>query len=288
MLRRLISEDIELVTLPAADPGMVRADPGQTEQCLANLAVNARDAMPNGGKLVIETSNVTLDQEYAARHPGANTGDYVVLAVTDTGIGMTEEVMSHVFEPFFTTKGVGEGTGLGLSTCYGIVSMLGGYIDVKSRPGEGSTFEVYLPRVNEPASQPQVRDKSDELPLGTETVFLVEDEPLVRSMASEVLREQGYTVVESTNGVEALRVAEERDGEEIHLLLTDVVMPQMGGSELAERLRTQHPETRVLFTSGYTDEAVVHQDPLQNGTDFIRKPFTLAALALQVREVLDR
>ena len=288
MLRRLISEDIELVTLPAADSGMVRIDPGQMEQCLTNLAVNARDAMPDGGKLVIKTSNVSLDQEYAGRHPGANTGDYVVLAVTDTGIGMTEEVMSHVFEPYFTTKGVGEGTGLGLSTCYGIVSMLGGYIDVKSRPGQGSTFEVYLPRVDEPASQAPVRDKSDELPLGTETVFLVEDEPLVRSMASLVLRERGYTVVESTNGVEALRVAKERGEEEIHLLLTDVVMPQMGGSELAERLRTQHPETRVLFTSGYTDEAVVRPDPLQNGADFIKKPFTPAALALKVREVLDR
>ncbi len=288
MLRRLIGEDIELVTLPAPDSGMVRVDPGQIEQCLTNLAVNARDAMPNGGKLIIETSNVTLDQEYAGCHPGANTGEHVVLKVTDTGIGMTEEVKSHIFEPFFTTKGVGEGSGLGLSTCYGYVSKFGGYIAVKSRLGEGSTFRVYLPRVDEPASQPPVRDKSDQLPICTETVFLVEDEPMVRSMITQVLRARGYTVVESTNGGEALRVAEERGGEEIHLLLTDVVMPLMGGRDLAERLRTQHPETRVLFTSGYTDEAVVRLGPLESGTDFIQKPFTPATLALKVQELLDR
>ena len=253
-----------------------------------NLAVNARDAMPNGGKVIIETFNVTLDQEYARHHLGANTGDHVVLVVTGTGIGMTEEVKSHVFEPFFTTKGVGEGTGLGLSTCYSVVSKSGGHITVESEPGKGATFEVYLPRVDEPASQPPVHDKSDELPRGTETVFLVEDEPMVRSMASQVLREQGYTVLESTNGVEALRVAEERASEELHLLLTDVVMPLMGGIDLAERLRKQHPETRVLFTSGYTYEADVRPDPLESGTDFIQKPFAPATLALKVREVLDR
>ena len=213
---------------------------------------------------------------------------HAVLAVTDTGIGMTEEVKSHVFEPFFTTKGVGEGTGLGLSTCYGIVSKFGGYIAVISGPGRGSTFEIYLPHVDEPASKPPVRDKSDELPRGAETVLLVDDEPTVRSVASQVLREQGYTVLESTNGVEALKVAEEHASEELHLLFTDVVMPLMGGRDLAERLRTQHPETRVLFTSGYTEEAVVRPDPLQSGTDFIQKPFTPAALALKVRAVLDR
>ena len=288
MLRRLIGEDMELVTLPALDLGMVRVDPGEMGQVLTNLAVNARDAMPNGGKLIIETLSVTFDQEYARRHPEANTGDYVVLEVTDTGIGMTEEVKSHIFEPFFTTKGVGEGSGLGLSTCYGIVSKSGGHITAESEPGKGATFKVYLPHVDGPASQPTVRDNPDELPLGTETVFLVEDEPVVRSMASRVLREQGYTVLESENGVEALRVAEERASGELHLLLTDVVMPLMGGRDLAERLGRQHPETRVLYTSGYTDEAVVRPDPLGRGTDFIQKPFTPATLALKVREVLDR
>ncbi len=289
MLRRLIGEDIELMTLAAPDSGMVRADPGQMEQVLTNLAVNARHAMPDGGKVIIETLDVGIDQEHAERHPETNTGDYVVLAVTDTGIGMTKEVKSHVFEPFFTTKGVGEGTGLGLSTCYGIVAKSGGYITVESEPGKGATFKVYLPRVGEPPSQPTpARDKLEESPLGTETVFLVEDEPIVRNMASQVLREQGYNVLESTNGVEALKVVEERASEELHLLLTDVVMPLMGGRDLAERLRTQHPETRVLYTSGYTDVAVVHADPGESSTDFIQKPFTPVALALKVREVLDR
>ena len=176
---------------------------------------------------------------------------------------------------------------MGLSTCYGIVSKSGGHITVESEPGKGSTFKVNLPRVDEPASQPTGRDKSD-LPLGSETVFLVEDEPSVRRMASQVLREQGYTVLESTNGVEALRVAEKHASEELHLLLTDVVMPLMGGRELAEQLRKQHPETRVLFTSGYTEEADGHQDPLQSGSNFIQKPFTPATLALKVQEVLDR
>ena len=266
----------------------VRVDPGEMEQVLTNLAVNARAAMPNGGKLIIETSYLTLNESDARHHLGANTGDYVVLTVTDVGIGMTEELKSHVFEPFFTTKGVGEGTGLGLSTCYGIVSKSEGHITVESEPGKGTTFKVYLPRIDEPASQLPVREKSDELPLGTETVFLVEDEPMVRRMASQVLREQDYTVLESTNGVEALRFAEERVSEEFHLLLTDVVMPLMGGRDLAERLRTQHPETRVIFTSGYTDEAVGRLDPLRSGSDFIQKPFTPATLALKVREVLDR
>ena len=287
MLRRFIGENVELVTLPAPYPAMVRIDTGQTEQVLTNLLVNARDAMPNGGKLTIKTSNVMLDQEGARRHPEAKTGDYVVLEVTDTGIGMTEEVMSHIFEPFFTTKGVGEGTGLGLSTCYGIVSKIGGHITVECEPGNGSTFKVYLPRVDEAASQPPMREKSDELPLGTETVFLVEDEPVVRKMASQVLRNQGYTVLESTNGVEALRVADEHASGELHLLLTDIVMPLMGGRDLAERFRMQHPETRVLYISGYTDEAVLRPDPLKTGTDFIQKPFTPVTLALKVREVLD-
>jgi len=201
---------------------------------------------------------------------------------------MTEEVKSHIFEPFFTTKGIGEGTGLGLSTCYGIVSKSGGHITVESEPGKGATFEVYLPRVDEAASQRPARDKSGELPRGTETVFVVEDEPSVRRMASQVLHEQGYSVLESTNGVEAWRVAEERASEELHLLLTDIVMPLMGGRDLAERLTRQQPETRVIYTSGYTDEENVRPDPLQSGTDFIQKPFTPANLAFKVREVLDR
>ena len=285
MLRRLIGENIELVTLPAPELSLVMVDPSQIEQVLVNLAVNARDAMPDGGKLTIMTADVFLGPD-SMQFVDLPPGRYVRLSVSDTGVGMSSEVQARVFEPFFTTKEVGKGTGLGLATCYGIVKQSGGDIRVMSEPGKGSTFEVFLPALSEDAVDAGAVSHPGDLPRGTETVLLVEDEPLVRSMASQVLREQGYTVLESTNGVEALRVVEERGEERIHLLLTDMVMPQMGGSELAERLRTQHPETGVLFTSGYTDAAVVHQDLLQSGTDFIHKPFTPAALAQKIRSVL--
>jgi two-component system cell cycle sensor histidine kinase/response regulator CckA len=287
MLRRLIGEHIKLVTLPAATLGFIKVDPSQFEQVLVNLAVNARDAMPDGGKLILETSNVTLDKYDALKHTGLIPGDYILLAVSDTGIGMTKEVKAHLFEPFFTTKEKGKGTGLGLSTCYGIIQQSGGYIWAYSEQGQGTTIKIYLPRVDEaPSTQPR-REKESYLPQGSETVLLVEDEPLVRKFAYRVLHEQGYTVLEAVNGDDALRVAQEYAGEEIHLLLTDVVMPQMGGKELADQLKLLRSNIKVLFTSGYTDNAIVHQGVMNPGFAFLEKPFSPADLVYKVREVLD-
>ena len=246
MLRRLIGEDVELVTLPARDLGLARVDPGQMEQVLINLAVNARDAMPYGGKLIIGTGNLTLSGAQTKPHPELATGNYVFLSVRDTGSGMDEDVKAHIFEPFFTTKDVGQGSGLGLSTCYGIVAQSGGHITIDSEPGRGTTVKIYLPRVDEVAPLLPLRDEYGYLPVGTETVLLVEDEPALRAVASHVLREQGYSVLEAANGVEALSIAREHAGTNIALLLTDVVMPLMGGTELAERLSEIHTETRIL------------------------------------------
>jgi PAS domain S-box-containing protein len=287
MLRRIIGEDIELVTLPTEDLGRIRVDPGQVEQVLVNIAVNSRDAMPNGGKLTIETDNVTLDETYAARHVGVTPGEYVMLAVSDTGIGMTREVKEHLFEPFFTTKDAGKGIGLGLATCYGIVKQNGGNIWVYSEPGRGTTFKIYFPRVALEAEALPMRDESGYLPRGTETVLLVEDDPAVRTMAVRVLWEQGYTVLEAGNGEEALETAREHEGKTIHLLLTDVVIPQRGGKGLADCLRAERPDTKVLFMSGYPGEAVVHHGVLDSGTAFLHKPFSPSVLARKVREVLD-
>jgi len=288
MLRRLIGEDIELVTLLAEDLGRVKVDPDQIEQVVVNLAVNARDAMPEGGKLTLEAINVTLDEAHARQHSGVTPGEYVMLAVSDTGAGMTEEVKAHLFEPFFTTKEVGKGTGLGLATCYGIVKQSGGNIWVHSEPGQGTTFRIYLPRVEEEGEALPKRDKKGYLPRGTETVLLVEDEPSVRDVAARTLREQGYTVLEAATGDEALRVASEHGGKTIHLLLTDVVMPQMGGKVLAGRLRANRPDIRVIFFSGYPSEAIAHYGVLDPGTAFLLKPFSPAVLARKAREVLDR
>ena len=288
MLRRLIGEDVELVTIPALDLGLVKADPGQIEQVLANLAVNARDAMPDGGKLTIEMSDVTLDDAFATLHSGVRPGDYVMLAVSDTGTGMEKDVKEQIFEPFFTTKDVGEGTGLGLSTCYGIVSQIGGHLMVESEPNRGSTFRAYLPRVSETADRLLVRDQRDDLPLGSETVLLVDDEPMLRDTASRFLRERGYTVLEAANGIDALRMAEDQPADGLDLLITDVVMPLMGGKELAQRLSVQHPKTRVLLTSGYTNEGLVLPDAREPRNDFLPKPFTLPVLSQKVRAVLDK
>ena len=285
MLRRLIGEDVELVTLLAEHLGAVWADPGHIEQVLVNLAVNARDAMPGGGKLTIETSNVTLDAESAARHVGMAPGEYVLLAVSDSGYGMAPEILEHIFEPFFTTKELGGGTGLGLSTCYGIVKQSGGWIWAYSEPGQGTTFKIYLPRIRaeaeafSPASSAALRG-------GTETVLLVEDNAQVRDIALRSLRERGYRVLQAANGGEALRAAENQS-EPIALLLTDVVMPQMGGSELVERVRALRPQIKVLYTSGYTEHALVHREVLGPGIAFLPKPFDPAGLARKVREVLD-
>ena len=288
MLRRLIGEDIELVTLPAANLEPVKADPGQIEQVLINLAVNAQDAMGEGGKLTIETANVTLDAGYVRQHGDASPGRHVMLTVSDTGMGMSEEVQDYIFEPFFTTKEVGKGTGLGLATCFGIVQQSGGHIEVRSEPGRGTSFKVYLP-VTEEASedQPEIVDSSSSAQ-GQETVLLAEDEPLVRSMAATVLRDRGYAVLQAANGEEALGAVQKHGGEGIDLLLTDVVMPQMGGPELAEKLHASHPNIKVLFTSGYIGEYLSQLNTLNTGTEFLAKPYLPETLAVKVREVLDR
>jgi two-component system, cell cycle sensor histidine kinase and response regulator CckA len=288
MLRRIIGEDIELITLLAGDLGRVKIDPGQIEQVILNLAVNSRDAMPSGGKLTIETANVVLDEEYAHAHVAVIPGHYVRLSISDTGVGMPRELKEKVFEPFFTTKEKGKGTGLGLSMVYGIVKQIGGNIWVYSEPGHGTTFKIYLPRVEEQLDTFDALDETDSFPRGGETVLLVEDDPSVQDLALRLLRQQGYTVLEAANGVAALHVAQEHGGEKIHLLLTDVVMPQMGGKELADQLKIFRPDVKVLYTSGYTDDAIVHHGVLEPGTHFLQKPFSLKTLSHKVREVLDR
>jgi PAS domain S-box-containing protein len=287
MLRRLIGEDVEMVTTLKLDLGRVKVDPGQIEQVIMNLAVNARDAMPEGGKLLIETSNVEIDEDYARSHSPMMPGKYVMVVVSDTGCGMDQETQARIFEPFFTTKEKGRGTGLGLATVYGIVKQSGGFIWVSSEPGQGSTFKVYFPRVEEvvPAAEPsRIRPK---LARGSETVLVVEDEEGVRSLVRETLASQGYKVLEAAGAAQALEIAEQHT-EPIHLLLTDVVMPQTGGKELFKRLSPLHPETKVLYMSGYTDDAVVRQGILEAGTFFLQKPFPPNALLLKIREVLKK
>jgi CheY-like chemotaxis protein len=286
MLRRLIGEDIELVTLLAPDLGSVRADVGQIEQAILNLAVNARDAMPTGGKIIVETSNADLDETYARTHIGVTPGHYVTFSMSDTGCGMSPEVRERVFEPFFTTKE--QGTGLGLSTVYGIVRQIGGSIWLYSEPGQGTTFKIYLPRVKEKADVLLQRDHGSDLPVGTETILLAEDEPSVRDLASRILGAQGYEVLEASNGIEAIQLAQNGARQSIHLLLTDMVMPRMGGMELARKLKALRPGIKILYMSGYTDSAIVHHGALNPGTNFLQKPFTPIALARKVRDVLDR
>ena len=287
MLRRIIGEDIELVTLLAGDLGRVKIDPGQIEQVVLNLAVNARDAMPSGGKLTIETANVELDEGYAETHMGVTPGHCVRLSVSDTGAGMPQEVKEKIFEPFFTTKEKGKGTGLGLSTVYGIIKQSNGNIWVYSEPGHGTTIKIYLPRVEEELDTPYGGDETDSMPRGSETVLLVEDEPSVRDLAHCLLGQQGYTVLDATNGLEALQVVQKQGEEKIHLLMTDVVMPQMGGKELADQMKILKPGVKVLYISGYTDDAIVQHGVLAPGTHFLQKPFSLKTLSHKVREALD-
>jgi CheY-like chemotaxis protein len=286
LLRRLIGEDIDLVT--ATDPvlGRVRADPGQLEQVVLNLAVNARDAMPQGGRLTIETANVELDEAYARRQADVHPGPYVLLAVSDTGVGMDGETQAHLFEPFFTTKGVGEGTGLGLATVYGIVKQSGGHITAYSEPGRGTTIKIYLPRVDAASELREAEPEPVVLRRGSETVLLVEDDEAVRELTREVLEMQGYTVLTVADAGEAPRVLE-RSSSPIHLLVTDVVMPRLSGRELTERLRSLRPGLRVLYISGYADTAIVHHGVLDPDAPFLQKPFTPDALLRSVRKVLD-
>lgn len=287
MLRRLIGEDIELVT--ALEPGLwaVRADPSQIEQVLLNLVINSRDAMPSGGELTIETGNRWIDAEYAGRHLEVEPGPYVMLAVSDTGVGMSEEVQAHVFEPFFTTKENGKGTGLGLATVYGIIKQSGGHIWFYSEPGIGTTFKIYLPRVEEKARPLERKRPPVEMPRGTETVLVVEDEDIVRSLACRILAQHGYTVLEAGRPEQALQIGLEHDGP-IHLLVTDVVMPGMGGRDMADRLMAVRPEMKVLYVSGYTNNTIAHHGILEPGVAFLQKPFTPATLLHRVRQVLDR
>ncbi|HEY3231073.1 MAG TPA: ATP-binding protein [Roseiflexaceae bacterium] len=287
LLRRLIGEDIDLVTLPSPDLAPVRADPGQIEQVIVNLAVNARDAMPEGGKLTIETRNIVLAQSYARQHVGVTPGPYVLLAISDTGTGMDEETQRRIFEPFFTTKEKGRGTGLGLATCYGIVKQHGGHIWPYSEVGHGSTFRIYLPQVDEPIEVRTRPDALGTLSHGTETVLLAEDETAVRVLAARVLRDRGYTVLEAADGDEALRLAREHGDATIDLLLTDLVMPHLSGRALVEQVAGIYPGVKVLFISGYADNAVVHHGRIDAGVEFLHKPFSPSTLARKVREVLD-
>jgi PAS domain S-box-containing protein len=286
MLTRLVGEDIALQATTGKSQGSVKVDPGQFQQILMNLVVNARDAMPDGGKIVIETANVDLDEGYCAVHPYVKPGRFVMVAVSDTGKGMSEEVKAHIFEPFYTTKERGSGTGLGLATTYGAVHQAGGSIEVYSEVGIGTTFRIYLPRIEEEAVKPEKVDRPTDLPGGTETVLLVEDEDTLRTLCERILGDLGYQVMPARNGAEAIAVAQ-KNGERIDLLLTDVVMPGMSGRELATQLVLHHPEMKVLFMSGYTDDAIGKHGVLDEGVSFIGKPYTPSALARKVREVLD-
>ena len=287
MLSRLIGEDVELAVVPAADLGRVKADPGQIEQVIVNLVVNSRDAMPQGGRLTVETANVELDEAYARRHVSVPPGQYVMLAVSDTGAGMDEATRSRVFEPFFTTKEPGKGTGLGLATVYGIVKQSGGDIRLYSEVGAGTTFKIYLPRVAETVSPPDpAAAPTATVPRGDETVLLVEDEPEVRDLAREILEGSGYTVLQACDAQDAVFMAERHAGP-IHLLLTDVIMPRQSGRALVERLRPLRPEMQVLYMSGYTNEAIVRHGVLDPDTQFIQKPFSPAGLGHKVRAAID-
>jgi PAS domain S-box-containing protein len=288
MLTRMIGEDIDLVMVPAMDLGSVRADAGQIDQVIMNLAVNARDAMPAGGRLMLETSNITLDEEYARLHSPLRPGDYVLLSISDTGMGMDQETQSHIFEPFFTTKGP-KGTGLGLSTVYGIIKQSGGYIWVDSEVGKGTTFKIYFPRVaesGETAAKIVIPSETSIAEPGTETILLVEDEANLRYLARQFLEKQGYRVIDAADGAVAMQIAVAHEGV-IHLLLTDVIMPGMNGRELAQRISEIRPNVRVLYMSGYTENVIGHNGTLDAGIRLLQKPFTLRDLKDRVREVLD-
>ncbi|MCZ7663585.1 MAG: ATP-binding protein [Thermoleophilia bacterium] len=289
LLEQLIGEDVHLAFRQSPDLWPVEADPGQIEQVIMNLAINARDAMPEGGKLTVETANVELNEDYVSTHLATEPGPYVMLAVSDTGCGMSRELLSHIFEPFFTTKDPGKGTGLGLSTVYGILKQSGGSIWVYSEPGKGTTFKVYLPRADKPVDwSPRSRATPDGASRdGDETILLVEDEPAVLRLAARVLASRGYVVFTAGSPEEAITLFREHPGR-VHLLLTDVILPGMSGHALAEVLTGEQSQApRVLYMSGYTRNAIVHEGRLDADIEFLEKPFTPEALARRVREVLD-
>ncbi|MBI4643057.1 MAG: response regulator [Deltaproteobacteria bacterium] len=286
MLRRLIGEDIDLVTRTDESLGMVKADPGQISQVIMNLAVNARDAMPQGGRLTLETANVELDESYALKHTEVRPGPYAVLTVSDTGLGMDAETQEHIFEPFFSTKEPGKGTGLGLSTVDGIVKQSNGHIWVYSEVGRGTTFKIYLPRVREEVSAPSKKRPPGNKLEGTETVLVVEDEEVLRMLMVEALQLYGYRVLYARNGAEALKMAADYNAP-IHIVLTDVVMPQMSGQELIQHLRANRPEAKVLFSSGYAPDTIFHYGELEGGAYFLQKPFRFKDLVQKIRGILD-
>ena len=285
MLRRLIGENVEL--LVRAHPGLwrVTADPGQTEQVVMNLVINARDAMPHGGKLTIEMANIELDEEHVRKHAAARLGAHIVLSIRDTGCGMDQATQARIFEPFFTTKGPEKGTGLGLATVYGIVTQSGGHIDVESAPNQGTEFKIYIPAQRRKASTERTKTKLGRLPRGRETILLVEDEDSLRRFARLALEKNGYTILEAAHAADALRLCEQHP-DPIHLLVTDVVMPGVSGRQLAERLLSQRPKLKVLYMSGYTDDEIVRHGILYFDTPFLQKPFTAESLAEKVRKVL--
>jgi nitrogen-specific signal transduction histidine kinase/CheY-like chemotaxis protein len=284
MLRRILGEDVRVVSVPGSQLGRVHLDPVSVEQIIMNLAVNARDAMPRGGKLTLETANVTLGDDYANEHFGVRPGHYVMLAMTDTGVGMDRATLDRIFEPFFTTKERGKGTGLGLATVFGIVRQSGGYVWPYSEPGKGTTFKLYFPRVEEEVEAR--RPARAAVAAGTETILLVEDEEQIRVVARRILARHGYQVLEARNGAEALSLWQQHHAA-ISLLLTDVVMPEMSGPALARQLTASRPSLKVLYMSGYTDDAVVRHGVLEGEVAFLQKPFTPSTLGAKVREVLD-
>jgi two-component system, cell cycle sensor histidine kinase and response regulator CckA len=287
MVARVIGEDIELAFLPGTNLGRVKADPSQMEQVVLNLVVNARDAMPSGGRLTIETSNVDLDRSYAAKHPGGmEPGPYVMLTVSDNGCGMDAKTKARIFEPFFTTKEQGKGTGLGLATVYGVVKQSGGFIWVYSEVGRGTTFKIHLPQVTSQVEKAVAENISSRSAAGTETILFVEDEESVRELVRDYLTTAGYHMLEASDGVRALEVAAAHKGP-IHMLITDVVMPRLSGREVATQIAEQRRDVKVLYISGYTDDSVFRHGVLEGGVAFLQKPFNLKVLAQKIREVLD-
>jgi CheY-like chemotaxis protein len=288
MLVRLIGENIEILVIPEPGLWQVEIDPGQMEQVVMNLVVNARDAMPDGGKLTIQTANTYLDEDYFSEQNilEDQPGSYVMVAVSDTGSGMDKVTQEHIFEPFYSTKEKGKGTGLGLSTVYGIIKQNNGFIWVYSEPGQGSVFKVYFPRIKADADSEKIEQQPEDVIGGSETVLLVEDDDGLRKLLQGILNKKGYKVLEAENGEDALRISRTHDGS-IDLILTDVVMPKMSGKKVVERLQRLYPHVKVIYMSGYTDDAIVHHGVLEPGINFIEKPFTTEKLARKIREVLD-